>query len=125
MREQRDRTDWYSPVYNMSVQVHSSSEYKPDLHIYKVPQPIDWCQAFTLCHQAGLQLAVGVNQSDQQIWSELQPKDVYNGTNGLVGYVWVSARRKDFGNSWTWLDDNLNDCTQDNGEVCSGTDQGT
>ena len=70
-----------------------------------------WCQSYHFCKERGSQLAVITDKSE---WESIMHDQ------SVIDLVWISARRKDFGAGWTWINDSLSDCTKECKDLSTG-----
>ena len=82
----------------MSVLINSG------FFLYKLEDPVSWCEAYHHCRQIGCDMA---SIKAQRIQERLEI-DIHDAK--IRGIIWLSARRKDFGENWTWINESLTDC---------------
>ena len=89
------------------------------LRLYHSAHALTWCESFNICQENGKSLSTAKDSSTRVIWETLW-KIHQNNFEAPAGeeFAWVASKRKDFGRNWTWLDNNLTDCTVAETELC-------
>jgi len=72
--------------------------------LYKLDDSVTWCEAYHYCSQVGQRMASIKNPDIQESLGFAMH------TANVRELIWLGARRKDFGNDWTWINKSLTDC---------------
>ncbi|KAK2141402.1 hypothetical protein LSH36_1106g00038 [Paralvinella palmiformis] len=75
-------------------------------YLYRInDSTLTWCDSYNVCKQRGQRLAILNTKELQQEMTKLNFSDVVK--------IWIAGRRKDYGSDWTWVNDTLNDVSED------------
>ena len=90
----------------------TNAESNIDYFMYReIGAGATWCQSYHFCKNGESQLAVITGKSE---WKSITQNQ------SVTNPVWISARKKDFGASWTWVNDSLSGCIEECNNLSAG-----